>query len=165
MTLEQWMAANCGYLEMAIKDVPAKADLPPTFAALKDDTPVVFGLDLTQFDKEVAVNLFRAGIRAIDADQYAIIAPAWYVKLSHEEAAAATAVIGREGTGGVYKDQRHECYQVTVGDRERSLIAVFDVERDWKGKIRRLIPRSGVGAVPEGSFGRMVDLLVDRTMH
>lgn len=163
MTLEQWLDMNCVYLQAAIKDLPANGDLPPTFAAMKDDTPVVFGLDLLHFDKAVAVNLFKAGIRAIDADQYAIIAAAWYVRIAAEEANAAVQVIDREGTGGAYKDQRRECYQVTVGDRERSLVALFDVERDWKGKICKLVRRTE--GVPKEFFGRMVDLLIDRTVH
>jgi len=54
-----------------------------------------------------------------------IIAAAWYVAVSDAEGEAATRVIDREGTGGVYKDERRECYQVTVGDRERSLIAAM----------------------------------------
>jgi hypothetical protein len=71
-------------------------------------------------------------------------------------------VIEREGTGGAYKDQRCECYSVIVGDREKTLTALFDVERDYKGKIRRLVRQ--VESTP-GMFGRMVDLLVERTRH
>jgi hypothetical protein len=162
MTLEEWLTANCGYLELAVRDLPAKADLPPFFAAIKDDMPLIFGIDLMQFDKTVAVQLFQAGLKAMGAEKYAIIAAAWYVKVNIDDA-AVVEVIDREGIAGAYKDQRRECYQVTVGDHERSLIAIYDVERDWKGKIRRLTLQKKGAA--KSMIGRMVDLLVERTMH
>lgn len=165
LSLKEWMTSNCNYLERAVQDVPANGDLQPFFAAMKDDTPMIFGVDLLQFDKAFVVDLFKAFLHTVGADQYAIIAAAWYVKLPRVEAERAVPVLDREGTGGAYKDQRRECYQITVGDRERSLIALYDVERDWKGKIRRLIRRTGVGGMPEGLFGRMVNLLVERTVH
>ena len=163
MTLDDWLAANCRYLEEAVQDLPAKGDLPPFFAAMKDGMPIVVGLDFRSLDKALAVNLFQAVLKRAGADQYAIIAAAWYVRVRHDENVGATfRQLDREGTGGAYKDQRRECYQVVVGDRERSLGALFDVERDYKGKIRRLIRQSGT---PKDMFGRMVDLLVPQTRH
>lgn len=106
--------------------------------------------------------LFRAFLRAIGAERYAIVAAAWIVRVSREEIAAATELINRDGTTA-YRDRRRECYQVVAGDRERTLIASFDVERDYKGKIRRLVRSAGPGTT--AAFGRMVDLLVERTRH
>lgn len=163
MTLEDWLDTNCRYLEEAVRELPARGDLKPVFAGLKDGQPLVFGFDLSHFDKRFAVNLFQAALREMEADHYVIIAAAWYVKLPRGEDDAAVKTIGREGTGGSYKEQRRECYQITVGDHERSLIAIFDVERDYKGKIRRLVLQNKGEA--SGMIGQMVDLLVERTVH
>jgi hypothetical protein len=163
MTLDDWLAANCRYLDAAVQDLPAKGDLPPFFAAMKDGMPLVVGLDFPRLDKALAISLFQAVLRRAEADQYAIIVAAWYVKVRRDQNFGATfRQLDREGTGGAYKDQRRECYHVVVGDCERSLAALYDVERDYKGKIRRLIRQPGI--MPD-HIGRMVDLLVPQTRH
>lgn len=165
MTLDAWFAVNCKYLEHAWQEVPAKHDLAPMFAGMKDGIAIVFAAQLLlRLDKEMAVDLFRGILKAAGADQYAIITAAWYVAVPRgEHAAAARQIIDQEGTGGAYKDQRREAYQVIVGDRERTLTALYDVTRDYKGKIRRL---DRVTDAPEIMSGRMCDLLVEpQTVH
>ena len=56
MTLDDWLAANCRYLEAAVEELPAKGDLPPFFAAMKDDRPIVVGLDFPRLNKALAIN-------------------------------------------------------------------------------------------------------------
>jgi hypothetical protein len=167
LSLDEWLAANCGYLDQAVQDLPAKGDLPPFFAAMKNGTPMVLALDPLTHDQALAVDLFRAFLKSAGADQYTIIAAAWYValgpELNRQEVNAVTRTIDRESTGGAFKGQRRECYSVTAGDRERTLTALSDVERDYKGKIPHLSRRTK--GMPEGMFGHMTDLLVDRTMH
>jgi hypothetical protein len=162
MTLEEYLEANCHVLEQAVKIVPAGGDLPPFFGYVKDGVADGGGVGRLFDDKAQAVAAFKSFLRAVGAEQYAIIGAAWYVRVSREESPAAIKQIDREGTGGAYQDRRRECYQVVVGDRERTLMALFAVERDDKRKIRGLIRQEGVS---KGMFGRMVDLLVDEVMQ
>jgi hypothetical protein len=162
MTLEEYLEDQCVMLQKALADVPAGQDLPPLFGFVKDRMIGIVPAYFRGGDKAVKIELFRAFLNAIGAEQYAIIAAAWYVALAKNEHAAAFAVIDREGTGGAYKSRRRECYHVVAGDREKTLSAMFHVERDYKGKIRRLVRQEGS---PEGMFGRMTDLLVNRTKH
>jgi hypothetical protein len=158
MTLEEYLEANCRYLETAIEDVSSGEDLPPVFAFEKDDVTVMVPPALD--DKALAVGLFKTLIKSVGAERYAIISAAWYVALDPQEITVATALIDREGTGTKYKDRRRECYWISVGDRERSLIACFDVERDYKGKIRRLLRRPSPKPA-DFVHGRMTDLLIE----
>ena len=106
--------------------------------------------------------MFRAFLNAIGAEQYAIIAAAWYVALAKNEHAAAFAVIDREGTGGAYKSRRRECYHVVAGDREKTLSAMFQRRARRQGQNP---PPGAAESAPEGMFGRMADLFADRTRH
>jgi hypothetical protein len=162
MTLEEYLEDQCVMLQKAVADVPAGRDLPPLFGFVKDEMIGIVPGSFEGGDKADKIELFRAFLNAIEAEQYAIIAAAWYVALAKDEHAAAFAVIDREGSGGAYKSRRRECYHVAVGDRDQTLCAMFDVERDWKGKIRRLVRQEGAAGA---TFGRMVDLLVERTKH
>jgi hypothetical protein len=159
MTLEEYLEANCRYLEAAVKDVPSGQDLAPVFVYEKDGMTVMVRPALD--DKVLAVALFKGMLKSVGAERYAIISAAWYVALSPEESTAATALIDREGTGTKYKDRRRECYWISVGDREQSLLACFDVERDYKGKIRRLLRRPSPRPA-DFIHGRMMDLLMTR---
>jgi hypothetical protein len=158
MTLDEYLEYNCDYLQSAVKDVPSGKDLAPFFAFVKDDVVGMVPANFT--DKANAVALFRAFLKAVGAEQYAIVSAAWYVELNNAEQAAGTELINREGTGTLYKDRRRECYQVSVGDRERSLLVTFGVERDYKGKIRRLVRKPSPGPA-DFAHGRMLDLLIE----
>jgi hypothetical protein len=157
VTLEDYLVRNIAWLETAVKTVAAGKDLMSMFAfETKDETVVVPPTG----DKALMVALFRATARGAGAERYAIISPAWIVKLGKHEIEAGSAIIDREGTGTVYKDRRQECYFVIVGDREQTLIAGFNVVRDYKGKIRRLIRLPAL--VPQAfPHGRMMDLLIE----
>jgi hypothetical protein len=157
-SLTEYLERNVAWLEEAVQTVPAGKDLMSMFVFETTDATVV--IPPTIDDKELMVAVFRATAREAGAERYAIICAAWYVRLETHEHAAATAIINREGTGGVYKDRRRESYQVVVGDREQTLIAAFDVERDYKGKIRRLI-RFPALEPQDFPHGRMIDLLVE----
>jgi hypothetical protein len=157
MTLEDYLERNCAWLEEAVKTVAAGKDLMPIFAFETADATVTVPSAVD--DKDLAVQLFRALAKAAGAERYAIISAAWRVKLAEHEKDTGRAIIDREGTGGVYKERRQECYFVTVGDREKTLIANYDVERDYKGKIRRLI-RVPLNPQPF-AHGRMMDLLIE----
>jgi hypothetical protein len=157
-SLEDYLEMNVAWLETAVQTVAAGKDLMPMFAFETTDATVV--VPPTIDDKELMVALFRGLAKKAGAKRYAIISAAWYVRLEIHEHAAATAIISREGTGGVYKDRRRESYHVVVGDREQTLIATFDVERDYKGKIRRLIRFPALE--PQAfAHGRMIDLLIE----
>jgi hypothetical protein len=158
MTLEEYLERNCAWLEEAVKTVAAGKDLMPLFAFETTEASVV--LPPTIEDKALMIALFRANARAAGAERYAIISAAWVVKLAQHEMTADRALIDREGTGTVYKDRRREAYWVVVGDREKTLVAVFFVHRDYKGKIRRLERRPSPRP-QDFLHGRMIDLLVE----
>jgi hypothetical protein len=158
MTLEEYLEFNCDWLLSAVRDVPSGKDLYPVFTFQKDNASVM--VPPTIEDKGLAVALFRSLIRSVGAERYAIISAAWVVGLAEHEKDAGHAIMDREGTGTVYKDRRRECYWVVVGDREKTLLAVFFVHRDYKGKIRRL--ERGPSPSPQAfAHGRMMDLLVE----
>jgi hypothetical protein len=158
MTLEDYLERNCAWLEEAVKTVAAGKDLMPMFAfETKDETVVIPPIGA---DKELMVAVFRGTARAAGAERYAIISAAWVVGLAEHEKDAGHAIINREGTGTVYKDRRRECYWVVVGDREKTLLAVFFVHRDYKGKIRRLERRPSPRP-QDFLHGRMMDLLIE----
>jgi hypothetical protein len=158
MTLEDYLERNCAWLNEAVKTVAAGKDLMPMFAFETADTTVV--IPPISADKDLMVAVFKGTAREAGAERYAIISAAWVVGLAEHEKDAGQVIIDREGTGTVYKDRRRECYWVIVGDREKTLLAVFFVHRDYKGKIRRL--ERGPSPSPRAfAHGRMIDLLVE----
>jgi hypothetical protein len=164
--LAEFLEANCSYLTEQIAKVPAQKDLEPLLVGFRDEDGLSIVLPpARQLSKSLTMTIFKTLLRQAEADRYVVIWPAWYVAVTREEHRRAYQVLDREGIEehrGEYKDRRKECYQVTVGDRERTLAAFFDVERDYKGKMRRLVRREGN---IEQHFGRAVNLLVDETMH
>jgi hypothetical protein len=158
LSLEDYLERNIRWLEDAVQTVAADKDLKPMFAFETAEATVV--VPPTIDDKDLMVAVFRGIARAADAERYAIIFAAWYVRLEEHDKDAGKTIIDREGTGGVYKDRRSECYTISVGDREKSLLAVFDVHRDYKGKIRRLERRPSPRP-QDFVHGRMMDLLVE----
>jgi hypothetical protein len=158
MTLHDYLEANVAWLEEAVKSVAAGSDLMPMYVFETADATVVVPPII--HDKDLMVAVFEGLAKKAGAVRYAIISAAWYVKLAPHEATTGTAIIGREGTGTIYKDRRRECYEVVVGDKEQTLIATFDVQRDYKDKIRQLIRLPALE--PQAfSHGRMIDLLVE----
>lgn len=160
-SLEEWLERNCTTLEKAVKQVPAGKDLPDLYIWGKGEE---LGLiDLPHLEsKDATVAVFKSTLKKMDADRYAIILAAWYVLMEPEE---DHSIAMEEGTGGRYKHRRKECYIVTVGDERRSLIATYDVERDYKQKITGLIRRD-IGDGSGLTEGRYHNLLVPSpTMH
>ena len=164
--LAKFLEVNCRYLNEEVVKVPAGKDLAPLLVGFRDqdDVPIIVPPS-PALSKAITMAIFRTALRKLGADRYVVIWPAWYVAVTHEEHKRAFEVLDREGIEhhqGEFKDRRKECYQIMVGDREQTLAAVFDVERDYKGKIRRLIRHKGNA---QHLFGRVVNLLVDETMH
>jgi hypothetical protein len=157
-SLHDYLERNVAWLEDAVKTVPAGKDLMPMYVFETAEATVC--VPPIGADKELMVAVFQGVARAAWAERYAIISAAWYVRLEPHEKDVGEATISREGTGTIYRDRRRECYEVVVGDKEQTLIATFGVERDYRGKIRRLIRFPAL----EPQFfphGRMLDLLVE----
>jgi hypothetical protein len=165
MTLEDFLEFNCRYVETEAPKLPAGDDLRPCLAYIREDGSVTLvnlqdGMYSTA-TKDAMMAWCRALLRADRAQMYAIVAAAWYITKAPEHAEEAVKVVNAEGTGGRYRDERRECYMISTGDRSRSLFAVLDVKRDYKGKIRSLI-RGDVGKDPTAAaVGRMFNLLSD----
>jgi hypothetical protein len=164
MTLEEFLDLNCHYVETAALKVASGQDLAPLFSYLREDGGFVFGTITAGFvdnpAKDLTMAWCRARLRAERARMYALISAAWVVqRRDPAEAAEVERVIGAEGSGTRYRDERRECYLVSVGDHERSLLVTLDVQRDYKQKIRKLVR----GPVSQGGDlgGRMVNLLLD----
>jgi hypothetical protein len=164
-SLEAYLDFHCRYLAEAVTTVPANKDLRPFMSWVGDDGKVGVMVEPLLFDtgrqKDLTVAMFKGCLRQANAVRYAIISACWIAQLSLEEGRADRALLQREGTAGKYKDRRTEAYQITVGDHQRSLMVGFDVVRDYKGKIRRLIQREG----PSNKTlieGRFFDLLATR---
>jgi hypothetical protein len=164
-SLESYLDFQCRYLAEAVQTVPAGKDLRPLMSWVGEDGKVGVMIEPILFnsgrEKDLTVAMFKSCLRQARAVRYAIISACWIAQLSLEEGDRDRDLIRREGTGGKYKDRRSEAYQITVGDRERTLMAGFDVRRDYKGKIRQLIAREGPSAhtLIEGRF---FDLLATR---
>lgn len=156
MTLEDYLDTNCRWLEMTVKTAPPGGDLPPFFGYVADGTMGAVAHDIPIDDKSLVAVVFAKFLQAIGAEQYVVILPAWHVPVQSPEVEAASKIINREGTGGQYAERRRECYHVTVGDRERSLVAFLNTIRDGAGKITAL---ERVPFPPSNSFGRFSDLL------
>jgi hypothetical protein len=160
MTLEQWLDKNCAQLEKAVQWVPSGRDLPDLYIYGKGESAGFVTLPDNLSDKDLVITLFKSALKKLDADKYAIIMAAWYVQMEPDE---DDEIAMQEGTGGRYKDRRKDCYIVAVGDESRSLLATFDVQRDYKKKITGLIRHD---ADISGLEGRYINLLVPKpTIH
>jgi hypothetical protein len=164
-TLEEWLEQNCRYVETEAKKLPSGQDLRPFLSYITPEGGVVV-LDLTAvfgagFSRDLVMAWCRTKMREDRAQMYALVSAAWVVgRKDLAEAEEVERVIADEGTGGRYRDERRECYSVSVGDRERSILAVLYVARDYKGKIRQLT-RGPDSKQADDLRGRMVNLLRD----
>jgi hypothetical protein len=165
-SLEEFLDGQLRALEVTALNLPARGELATLFIAAKSGNPpailpVLLG---DGAERALQISLFRAQLQAAGAERYAIVSAAWYVQATVAEKAEAEATIDREGTGGRYKKRRQECFLVSAGDRTRTLLAVLDVERDYKGKIRKLSRRASADSanLTAQLRGRMTDLLVTR---
>lgn len=170
-TLEDWLETNIRYAEETAPTVKSGGDLPPVVAAVKDGQVIGASALLWRSiaEKNRMVDLFRAYLKSVEADRYALISMAWGIRLPNDaNVAEAERVIGTQGsTGTKYEAGRTEVVNVVVGDRTRSLSCTLDVTRDYKGKIRKLTrqpTRSSLDAAI-GMHGQMIDLLLDNTVH
>lgn len=171
MTLEDWLETNVRYAEQAAPIVAAGHDLAPMMSAVKDGKVIDYGLMLWRSipQKNQMVDMFRAYLKSVQADRYAIVSMAWGIRLPDDgNFVEAERVIATQGSDGTkYEAGRTELVNVTVGDRSRSLLCVLDVTRDYKGKIRNLTRRQTVSSLDAklGMRGQMIDLLLDDRGH
>jgi hypothetical protein len=162
--LENFLDANIGYVQKAVLDVPSGQDLRPFLSYIKEDGDLVFvdvaGGFADSDSKDLMMAWCRGRLRTDRAQKYALISAAWVVgRTDPAQAAELQRVVAREGTGGRYRDERREVYLISVGDQQRTLVAILDVERDYKGKIRRLTRNDALSGVE--LRGRMANLLID----
>jgi hypothetical protein len=165
MTLEEWLDSNCRYVETEAKKLPSGQDLRPFLSYIKADGDLVVVNLAAGFgdaaSKDLTMAWCRSRMREAHARMYALISAAWYVRRTDAaEAAEVERVFDLEGSEGRYRDERRECYSVSVGDRERSILAVLYVKRDYKQKIRALI-RGPDSKQSDDLRGRMANLLRD----
>jgi hypothetical protein len=165
MTLEEWLESNCRYVETEAKKLPSGQDLRPFLAYINGDGELIIADVAAGFgdaaSKDLTMAWCRTKMRQDEAQMYALISAAWVVgRKDQAEAAEVERVFDLEGSEGRYRDERRECYTISVGDRERSILAVLYVTRDYKGKIRQLT--RGVDSKHADDLrGRMVNLLRD----
>jgi hypothetical protein len=163
--LEEWLERNCQYVEAEAKKLPSGKDLRPFLSYIKADGDLVV-VDLAAgfgdaAGKNLAMAWCRTKMREDRAQMYALVSAAWIVsRKDPTQAAEMERVVEEEGTGGRYRDERKECYSVSVGDREHSILAVLWVKRDYKQKIRALI-RGPDSKHTDELRGRMTNLLRD----
>lgn len=163
-SLESWLEKNLTYVEKAAPQVEAGGDLAPMMVALRPDgiPDVMMPKWRSGAEKDATIAVFRKHMAKIGAVQYAIIAAGWAVRLDMAEADRGRAIIEEHGTGHPdYVNRRVEVYNVTVGDRERSLLHTNEA-----GKIVKLT-RGETVATDADNFlgGRMLDLLRRQTAH
>jgi hypothetical protein len=163
MTLEEFLEHHIRFVEEATKDLPNGGDLEPFLAYLKPDNEVVYAQLSAGFDdgasKDLTMAWCRTRMQRDQAQIYALVSAAWVVVRATDSAQAdeVMRVVAQEGTGGRYKDERREVYMISAGDRDRTIIAMLDVKRDYKGKIRQLTRNP---LADQGTFeGRMANLL------
>jgi len=168
-SLAAWLEFNVAFVQAEAPQVRAGDDLVPTAAAIKDGKVMAAHLPWRSIgEKSAMVAWFRAWLHGVEADCYALISMAWGISASPAEAAEAQRVIGTHGsTGTKYEAGRQEMITVAVGDRSGSLFCCLNVERDWKGKIRKLHRQPTRSSLDPGigMYGQMIDLLLDPTVH
>jgi hypothetical protein len=163
VTLEDFLEFNCHYVETAVLDLPSGHDLEPLLSYIKQDGDVVMvplGAGWTNsLTKDLTMAWCRSRLRTDRAQIYALISAAWSVgRTDPAEAAEVERIIIEEGSSARYSDERKECYVVSVGDRDGSIVAHLWVTRDYKQKIRKLV-RGPVSKGDDEVRGRMTDLL------
>jgi hypothetical protein len=163
VTLEDFLEFNCHYVESAVRDLSSGHDLEPLLSYVKQDGDVVMvplGAGwANSLTKDLTMAWCRTRLRADQAQIYALISAAWTVRRDDPaEAAEVERVIIEEGSSARYSDERKECYVVSVGNREGSMVATLWVVRDYKQKIRG-ITRGPVSKGDAEARGRMVHLL------
>jgi hypothetical protein len=166
-TLEAFLETNLRAVEERALQLKSNGSLTTMLIAVTEGVVAVSPVVLQDGDgaaRDLEMSLFRARLQAIGADRYAIVSAAWYVAATDADKEEVEAAVNREGTGGRYKERRQECLVVTAGDRTRTLLAILDVERDYKGKIRKLTRRASADSanLAGGLRGRLTDLLVTR---
>jgi hypothetical protein len=163
MTLDDFLEFNIHYIETAVLDLPSGHDLEPLLSYITPDGDVVM-VPLAagwtnSLTKDLTMAWCRSRLRADRAQIYALISAAWSVgRTDPAEAAEVERVIIEEGNSARYSDERKECYVVSVGDRDGSIVAHLWVTRDYKQKIRRL-DRGPVSKGGDNLRGRMIGLL------
>ena len=117
--------------------------------------PIPLGGNLSQWARDK--------LEDAEAVIYATVTPAYVVPLDRFEedlAERLESLVVEHGTDHPeVLPYREECYVVSAGDRDGTLVSVFLVERGEDGRVARLIEQKG----PPGYWaGPMTDLLVTR---
>lgn len=168
MSLQEYLDLNIAFLHRAVQNVKAGGDLAPMMGFVKPDGQIVGMVTewSTSDARELQAQMLRGALEATNATMYMVLSAAWSSQLTTEQRTDPKLIeeIREQGTSHpALKAARREIYFVVCGDKEGTRFATFDVVRDYKGKIRELVPQPA--ADPHGMLdGRFVDLLV-KTRH
>ena len=161
--LREFLEFQVEVLEHAVQRIAPGGDLRPMLVYVEPNGEVR-GVLLSLEDKDGEIAAARTLLREMRAVMYATVIAGWTVVLDKSDPAEAErllALADQHGTGHPeLQPMRREIYTVTAGDKDGTLIANFDVERDAEGRIVKLI-RQPDGGPHMIMIGRMFDLLAE----
>lgn len=155
--LEQYLNIHVEWVKEAARLVPPGEDLSPmlSFANAKNQMvmlPMPSGSNLSRWARDK--------LEDAEAVIYATVTAGWIVPLDEIETERLEPLVMEHGTDHPeVRPYRRECYIVTAGDRDGTLLSMFLVERDKAGRIAGLVERKEASNCWSGT---MTDLLVTR---
>lgn len=158
--LQAYLNIHVQWLESMISGVAPGEDLPPLLSFADENNrmkfmPMPSGSNLSQWARDK--------LEDAEAVIYATVTAGYIVPLEEIETDMARRLEPLAVEHGTdhpeVRPYRRECYIVTAGDRDGTLLSVFLVERDKEGRIAGLAERKE----PSNCWvGPMADLLVTR---
>jgi len=158
--LQAYLNIHVQWLESMISGVAPGEDLPPLLSFADENNrmkfmPMPSGSNLSQWARDK--------LEDAEAVIYATVTAGYIVPLEEIETDMARRleplVVAHGTDHPEVRPYRRECYIVTAGDRDGTLLSVFLVERDKEGRITGLAERKE----PSNCWvGPMADLLVTR---
>lgn len=159
--LQQYLDIHVEWVKEAARLVPPGEDLSPllSFADAKNQMamlPMPPVRDLSRWARDK--------LEDMQAVVYATVTAAYVVPLDRLEKDVAERLAGIVVEHGTSHPEvlsyRQECYVVTAGDRNGTLVSVFLVERGEDGRVAQLVEQK---EPPGGRWaGSMADLLMTR---
>jgi hypothetical protein len=160
LSLEEWLKYNTDDLLGQIQSVPAGKDYPLSFRwVTAEGWHSKLNPSGNNYDFEFSV--FRWAMKETGAILYCVVGAFWSVMIDKDASPSEIEEYSKYGINHPkLKPHRFEAYMVICGDKNRTISATFDVRRDRKGKMRKLI-RNDEEAI-DFTGGRFVNLLVER---